>query len=97
MTYELYFHPDALKEWKKLSGDTKTQFKKALAKRLKKPHVPSAKLHGKLKDCYKIKLRSIGYRLVYKVDDNKLIIIVLAVGRRNNNLVYTTAENRDEK
>ena len=63
-TYELEFHEAALKEWRKLDGSVQTLFKKQLAKRLQAPHVPSAKLHGELKNTYKIKLRDTGYRLV---------------------------------
>jgi mRNA interferase RelE/StbE len=38
MTYNLYFHPLALKEWKKLAPSFQQQFKKALKKRLESPH-----------------------------------------------------------
>ncbi|WP_238584326.1 type II toxin-antitoxin system RelE family toxin [Legionella gratiana] len=48
------------------------QFKKVLKQRLENPHVASANLRGNLKECYKIKLRQSGYRLVYHVNDNKL-------------------------
>ena len=59
MIYELYFHPLALKEWKKLSQELQEQFKKQLKRRLENPHVISAKLSGQLKDCYKISPNSI--------------------------------------
>ena len=64
MTYELGFLDSALKEWRKLDAQTRDQFKKKLAERLDAPHVPASKLSG-AKDRYKIKLRSLGYRLVY--------------------------------
>ncbi|MFC3908956.1 type II toxin-antitoxin system RelE/ParE family toxin [Legionella dresdenensis] len=63
-------------------------------RRLESPHVVSAVLNGALKDCYKIKLRQSGYRLVYQVNDNKLIVTVIAVGKRNKNHVYDEAEFR---
>lgn len=93
MSYELAFHPDALDEWKKLDGSIRTQFKKKLAERLQEPRLPSDKLSGH-PDRYKIKLRSIGYRLVYEVRDEVLVVIVLAVGRRDKNAVYRMAEGR---
>ena len=96
MSYELHFHPLALKEWKKLAKGLQEQFKKILKRRLEDPHVKSSILSGKLKDCYKIKLRQSGYRLVYHVSDNKLIVTVIAVGKRNKNKVYDEAENRTE-
>jgi mRNA interferase RelE/StbE len=43
---------------------------------------------------YKIKLRSIGYRLVYEVVDDEVVVIVIAVGRRENNAVYDDANSR---
>lgn len=94
MSYELYFHPFALKEWKKLARDIQDQFKKILRRRLENPHVVAAKLRGNLKSCYKIKLRQSGYRLVYQVEDGKLTVTVIAVGKRNQNVVYDDAKGR---
>lgn len=93
MTYELGFLEIALKEWKKLDNHTREQFKAKLLERLSSPRVPSAKLSGH-KDRYKIKLHSVGYRLVYEVRDNELIVIVIAVGKRERNAVYKVADKR---
>jgi mRNA interferase RelE/StbE len=93
-SYSLEFHTLALKEWQKLDNSVKEQFKKQLQKRLTNPRVPSAKLHGELDDFYKIKLRTVGYRLVYEVIDHKLVVLVIAVGKRNQEIVYRKAENR---
>ena len=94
MTYSLEFHEDALKEWNDLDGSIKSQFKKQLEKRMENPHVPSARLSNDLADCYKIKLQKIGYRLVYEVIDNRLVIIVLSVGRRDGLQAYIKASKR---
>jgi mRNA interferase RelE/StbE len=94
-SYRLAFLPSALKEWKKLGASIREQFKKKLAERLREPHVASAKLAG-MPDCYKIKLRGAGYRLVYRIEDDKLLVIVVAVGRRDRNLVYKIAAGRLE-
>lgn len=93
MSFELGFVDDALKEWAKLDGATREQFKKKLAERLVTPRVPSAKLSGQ-KDRYKIKLRNVGYRLVYEVRDNELIVVVVAVGKRERNAVCKAAAQR---
>ena len=45
-------------------------------------------------DCYKIKLRQAGYRLVYGVDDDTVFVTVIAVGKGDKNLVYDTAMTR---
>lgn len=93
MSFELGFLDDALKEWRKLDSSTREQFKTKLAERLVAPRVPSAKLSGH-KDRYKIKLRSAGYRLVYEVRDSQLIVVVVAVGKRERNAVYKAAAKR---
>lgn len=93
MSYELEFKASALKEWRKLDSSIKEQFKKRLAERLESPHVISARLSG-LPDCYKIKLRDIGYRLVYQVVDDRLLVVVITVGRRDHDLVYQLARGR---
>ncbi|WP_353433365.1 type II toxin-antitoxin system RelE/ParE family toxin [Polynucleobacter sp. MWH-UH23A] len=84
----------ALKEWQKLDSSTREQFKKQLEKRLVNPRVASAKLRGDLDGFYKIKLRTIGYRLVYEVINHRLVILVTAVGKRNQDLVYQQALKR---
>ncbi len=73
MRYELGFLDAAFKEWKKLDRVVRDQFKTKLLKRLEYPRVPAAKLHGH-PDRYKIKLRSVGYRLVYEVRDAEVIV-----------------------
>lgn len=93
MSYSLEFKASALKEWRKLDNSIKEQFKKRLAERLEDPRIESAKLSG-MPDCYKIKLRSSGFRLVYQVFDDRVVIVVIAIGKRENNLVYRLAKER---
>ena len=68
MNFELGFVDLALKEWRKLDAHIREHFKTKLAQRLQQPSVPAAQLNGH-KDRYKIKLRSVDYRLVYEVRD----------------------------
>lgn len=93
MTYDLAFLDEALKEWRKLDNVTREQFKAKLAERVENPKVPSARLHG-TKERYKIKLRNAGYRLVYEVRDKEVLVLVVAVGKRERNEVYKLAERR---
>lgn len=95
MTYKLLFKSEAEKEWRKLDPTIRIQFKKELIERMDSPHVPAAKLSN-MPNCYKIKLRSAGYRLVYEVRDNELVISVVAVGKRERNSVYKIAIKRVE-
>ena len=93
MSYELNFHPDALDEWRKLDKSVREQFKKKLAERLENPRVPGSQLSG-AKDRFKIRLRNAGFRLVYEVRDQQLVVLVVAVGKRERNAVYKAASNR---
>lgn len=95
MSYKLRFHELALAEWRKLDGSIREPLKKKLAERLEQPRVPSAALSG-MPDCYKIKLRGIGYRLVYRVDDDVVFVTVIAVGKRERSRVYSAARERGE-
>ena len=94
MTYSLKFHEKALKEWRKLGEPIKTQLKKKLAERLENPHVQADRLSGFSTALYKIKLRSVGYRLVYDVNDDEITVLVLSVGKRDKLQVYENAINR---
>ena len=82
MTYELAFKKSALKEWKKLGPNVRELFAKKLKERLSNPHIPSAAVRGGI-NLYKIKLRQLGYRLVYSVSETTVTVTVLAVGKRN--------------
>jgi len=92
--YRLLFLPSALKEWQDLDGSVKEPMRKLLRKRLNNPHVPGGALHGELEGFYKIKLRKQGFRLVYGVEDDVLIVVVMAVDKREDSAVYQSAVAR---
>jgi mRNA interferase RelE/StbE len=92
-TYNLEFLPGAQREWNKLGPDIRKQFAKKLQQLLVDPRVPSARLK-ELPDCYKIRLRSVGYRLVYRVFDDRIVVQVIAFGKRERNEVYKDAAGR---
>ncbi len=96
MTYKLTFLKSALKEWDNLDGQIKAQFKKKLIERLEDPIFLKDKLSG-LSDCYKIKLRTAGYRLVCKVIKDKITVQVIAIAKRDKSLVYDLARKRIQK
>ena len=93
MTFKLEFLPSARKEWDKLGATIRQQFVKKLRERLLNPRIPASALHG-MPDHYKIKLRQLGYRLVYRVNDSTITVIVVAVGKRESGRVYETAKRR---
>ncbi len=93
MSYKLKFLPSALKEWEKLAPPIQKQFKNKLKERMQNPRNKASQLRG-VKDAYKIKLRSVGYRLVYEVNDKEIVIYIIAVGKRERGIVYSKAESR---
>lgn len=93
MSYNLKFHQKALKEWEKLDSAIKEQFKKKIKERLGNPKVLKDQLSG-YDNVYKIKLRSSGFRLAYEVKDEEIVVIVLAVGKREDNKIYEMLKKR---
>lgn len=93
MTYSLEFLPSALKEWEKLGHTVREQLKKKLRERLELPKVPADVLR-EMPGHYKIKLRASGYRLVYRVEDERVVVVVVAVGKRERGAAYEKARER---
>ena len=93
MTYKLEFLPSALKEWDKLGHTLREQAKKKLRERLEAPKVQADALRD-LPGHYKIKLRTAGYRLVYRVEDDRVVVVVVAVGKRERGAAYKAAAKR---
>ena len=78
-----------------LSGGlfTADQLKSKLKERMEAPRRPAAKVKGGI-DFYKIKLRAVGYRLVYQVLENKVVILVLSAGKHERNAAYKAVLDR---
>ena len=91
MSYSLNFLPSALKEWRNLEPEIKELFKAQLQRRLENHYIDAAKIRG-YKNHYKIKLRSVGYRLVYEVDEKEIVVDVICVGRRDT--IYKILKRR---
>jgi mRNA interferase RelE/StbE len=89
-TYKLKFLPSAQKEWDKLDNSIKRIIKKKLEKVLENPCIPANALCN-LPNCYKIKLRNLGYRLVYQVEEAEVTVYVVSVGKRDKQEVYHKA------
>lgn len=82
--YELAIHPSAEKEWAKLDGSIKRRLKEKLAnERLKHPRVAKDALR-ELPDCYKIKITTPQFRLIYHVNDTKRTLTILSVATRDD-------------
>lgn len=93
MIYKLKFLPIALKEWGKLDNSIKKQFKKKLEEIIKNPKIKPNRLR-KFENHYKVKLKTSGYRLVYEVIEKEVVVLVIAVGKRDSNKIYEIAKLR---
>ncbi len=76
-----------------LARRSKKQFKNKLQQVVQNPRIASASLSD-LPDCYKIKLKASGYRLVYQVWDSVVVVYVIAIGKREKAAVYHQANKR---
>lgn len=93
MTWRLEFHPKALREARKLDHELRLQVLARLETRLSDPLVPKARLRGNPPNCFKIKFKKAGWRLVYQVNLESNALRVLAIGRRDGD-VYREAAAR---
>lgn len=80
MPFALAFRQEALREWQALSAWIQEQFKKTLAERLIAPQIPARKLSGST-GRYKIQLRAAGFRLVYAVRDQQVLVLCRGGGQ----------------
>jgi mRNA interferase RelE/StbE len=92
--YRLVFLEPALDEWHGLDAAIREQFRKKLRERLEHPHVKKDRLRGSLKGLYKIKLRASGFRLVYRVFDDRRVVSIVVVGKREGSRAYRLAQKR---
>ena len=89
--YNLAFRPSAKRAWLKLDPGVRHKLEKTLERRLHNPFIESAALSGDLAGCYKIKSKSSGIRLIYKVTESNLILLVITVGKREGGESYDDA------
>jgi mRNA interferase RelE/StbE len=85
------FTDEAIKDWRKLDNSIKSELMKNLQPQLENPALESARLKGVLGNCYKVRASVTGYRLVYRIVDDVLVILVIAVGKREDAEVYKSA------
>lgn len=93
MTYSLEFDERALKEWKQLDGSIRSQLKRKLESVMQNPKLEKNRLR-EFDNCYKIKLRQSGYRMVYQVQDARVAVFVISIGKRDKKQAYVEAQNR---
>lgn len=100
--FNVLFHKDAQKEYERLDSSVVTAVNKAVdeleerADEVGKPlgNTTIAKLAG----CKEIKLRELGIRIVFRIRGGEVLLIriveVLAIGKRERELVFKAADKR---
>lgn len=92
--FRVFLTKESLKEWDKIDHSIQKIFRKKLSSIVLNPIIINNRLRGKLSNCYKIKLKRAGYRLVYEVRSQTIVLIVWAVDKRNDDKVYDSAISR---
>jgi mRNA interferase RelE/StbE len=86
MSYRLRIKTSAKKELKRLPKDILIRIKKVFEKLSENPRPNGVvKLKGTQADLYRVRI--VDYRIVYEIQDNILVIIVVAVAHRRE--IYT--------
>lgn len=106
MNWKLMFLPEAEKDFKGLSGNERIVVAKALNKVLENPLPVNDGGYGKtlgnkqgnnLSGFLKIKLKSLGIRIAYKLIKIDGQMLVVVIGASADDEVYDTAKKRVEK
>jgi len=90
VSYKVSFSPHAVRDYKKLSAEVKTQIQEAIDSLTKNPISGSKvkRLRGKLREYYRY--RSGDYRIIYFVDQGGHVVFVDHIQHRRD--VYRDAE-----
>lgn len=106
MNWKLKYLPDAAKDLKNLDGTQRLLVVKAINKVLENPLPVNQGGYGKplgnkqgnnLSNFLKIKLKSAGIRVVYKLIKTETEMLVVVIGARADDEVYEIAKHRIEK
>jgi mRNA interferase RelE/StbE len=95
--YSFEFHPEAKKELEKLNRSIQILFTKKLKQILKTPQIGlnlGNKNNLNLSGFKKVYFNNKKYRIVYEVVENKILVYIIAVGKREDMDVYKKASER---
>ena len=92
--YKITYHKLALsKDLKRLSYADATRIMRTINKKLSTDPIAFGKpLWRELKNCYRLRIDP--YRVVYKVEKEKVTVFIIQIGLRKDMLVYMEAAKR---
>ncbi len=98
--YKVSFHPEAKKEFDSLDGSVKNVVLKQISKLEKSPAL-GEKLGNKagfdLTGYWKVYAYKKKIQIVYRIHEGKLLVFIIAVGKREDMDVYGSAFERKRK
>lgn len=106
MSWNIKYLPEALDDLRKLDGSQKILIRKAIQKVSQNPLPETEGGYGKflgnhknshLAGFLKIKLRSAGLRIVYRLIRQDKHMLIIVIGIREDDEVYETAQKRISK
>lgn len=103
MTWGIKYLPEAIEDLKSLDGSQRTVVMKAIKKVSQNPLPADEGGYGKplgkrnqtnLSGCMKVKLKSLGIRIVYRIERTDKNMNVIVIGARADDEVYKIAQKR---
>jgi len=97
MAYRIEFLPEAAREFEALDGSLKRVAAKQIDKLAERPELgePLRKRMGiDLTGYRKISFGKKGYRIVYEIQRERLVILIIGIGRRERAEIYREAARR---
>ena len=88
--FTVKFRPRAAKAFDRLDFALKQQLTRKLDQRCLHPEVAADRVR-EIPNGYKVKLRSSGVRAIYLVRNSELVILIVAIGRREREESYREA------
>ena len=79
--YEIEFRPSALRTLEKLDRQTSERIRKALVLLARDPR-PPASLPLRGRDAYRLRIGD--YRVIYAIEEDRLVVLVIALGHRRD-------------
>lgn len=106
MNWQIKFIPEAQKDYDRLAGNQQLLVAKALEKVRQNPVSIYEGGYGKplgnkggtnLTGLFKVKLKSVGLRIVYKLIQTETEMLIIVIGARADDEVYQIAQKRSGK
>ncbi len=94
MTYRVQYLPEVIKDLKSLDKARANRVLDVIEKKIinGEPRKAGKPLRGELAGCYKIRIGDM--RIVYRVIDGEITVLMIAAGMRRNDEVYKKAGKR---